>query len=494
MKRSLLFILLLILSISIGYPQFSIRKKIMPSKPADSLDISYYSKQKGWKAAGLVVGLNLGVWGFNRYVADEEFAHINIHTIKHNLKSGFVWDNDQMGTNMFLHPYHGNLYFNAARANGYNYWESGSFAFGGSLMWELAMENELPSVNDIIATPIGGLAIGEVLYRTSDLILDDRRRGGNRFGRELASFVIAPTRGISRIISGDAWRVRSTTGKQFGIPNVSLDISSGVRVLELRDNFFDKGAGFTTEINVEYGDRYDSNEEKPYDYFTFRAHLNVHSSQPVLGQFNIIGRLWSTDVIDSKKDYLNFGIYQHFDYYDSDTISSVSQRIPYKFGTPASLGIGFIHKSKRFADWDFNSYIHLNTVLLGASLSDHYLVDKRNYNLGSGFSWKTGINIAYKDIAGLSWWYEGYRIYTWKGYPEGYDLNKALENDLDVQGDKSNAYLHTSSIKAHIKIKGHIYLTAIGTVYSRSTHYDLSEYENVRSTTGEGKLMLTYKF
>lgn len=477
-----------------AYPQFIIRKQILPPSPPDSLDIAYYSKQRGWKAAGLATGLNLGVWGFNRFIQKEHFAYINIHTIRDNLKSGFVWDNDQMGTNMFLHPYHGNLYFNAARSNGYNYWESGAFAFGGSLMWELLLENEYPSANDIIATPIGGLAIGEVFYRTSDLILDDRKRGTNRFGRELASLIIAPTKGLSRIISGDAWKKRSTSGKQFGVPNVSIDISSGIRALELRDDIFDKGMGFTTEISVEYGDRYDSNEHNPYDYFSFRTSLNVHSGQPVLGQLNIIGRLWSTDVIDSKKDYWSFGVYQHFDYYDSDTISSVIKRVPYKFGTPASVGLGFIHKSKRFYNWDFNSYLHLNVVLIGASLSDHYLVDKRNYNIGSGFSWKTGLNIAYKDIAGLSFWYEGYRIYTWKGYSEGYNLATALDREIDVQGDKSNAYLHTSSLKAHLKVYKHIYLSAVGTIYSRSTHYDLSSYENVRSTTGEGKIMLTYKF
>jgi hypothetical protein len=83
-----------------------------------------------------------------------------MHTIKKNLKGGFVWDNDQMGTNMFLHPYHGNLYYNSARSRGFNYWESGLFALGGSAMWELFMENEYPSINDIIATPIGGLSLG----------------------------------------------------------------------------------------------------------------------------------------------------------------------------------------------------------------------------------------------------------------------------------------------------------------------------------------------
>lgn len=69
-------------------------------------------------------------------------------------------------------------------------------------MWELFMECEYPSANDIIATPIGGAALGEAFFRTSDMILDERASGGERFGRELAAFIISPMRGINRIITG----------------------------------------------------------------------------------------------------------------------------------------------------------------------------------------------------------------------------------------------------------------------------------------------------
>ena len=84
-----------------------------------------------------------------------EYVFKDGNLIKENITYGFVWDNDKWGTNMFMHPYHGNLYYNAARSNGYNYWQSGLFALAGSAMWEVLMENEHPSINDIITTPIG---------------------------------------------------------------------------------------------------------------------------------------------------------------------------------------------------------------------------------------------------------------------------------------------------------------------------------------------------
>lgn len=487
------YLLLFLFSIIITCrAQFSIRHESTVVQKPDSVDLQYYSKKNAWAATGQIFGLNMLIWSFDRYALKSDFAYIGFKSIRDNLKGGFYWDNDQMGTNMFLHPYHGNLYFNSARSRGFNYWQSGLFALGGSAMWELFMENEHPSINDITATPIGGMALGEVLYRASDLALDDRTSGSERFKHEAIAFLISPMRGLTRIINGDAWKKRSTSGRQFGVPKISAELSLGIRFLELKDNIFDKGTGVATIINMEYGDRYDNQYTKPYDYFNIYTNFNIQKSQPLLGQINIIGRLWSSDLIDSKTDYFGFGVFQHFDYYDSDTISSLSNVTPYKISAPASVGIGLIHQSKRFVDWDFNSYIHINSIILGGSLSDHYKVSERNYNLGSGFGAKGGINISYKNKASLSGFFSYYRLYTWKGYNPNLDLTEVDYNELNVQGDKSNSALTTSSIKAELKLKENLYLTGIGTIFKRSTHYKF--YSDVYSVTGQGKILLTYKF
>ncbi|NDV79850.1 DUF3943 domain-containing protein [Dysgonomonas sp. 511] len=493
LKKILLILILFLAGLSSSvFAQFAIRYQVVPPKPADSLDIAYYSPKKGLAAATQIFSLNMGLWAFNRYVADQHYAYINIHTIKKNLKHKWVWDNDDMGNNMFLHPYHGNLYFNSARSRGYNFWESGLFTLGGSAMWELFMENEYPSVNDIIATPIGGLALGEVFYRTSDLVLDDRQTGANRFGRELAGFVISPMRGLTRILNGDAWKTRATRGKQFGIPDVSVEVSAGVRALEFKGEILDKGLGAAVDINIEYGDRFAANSEKPYDFFTFKSNLNVQGSQPLLSQLNIVGRLFVTDLIDTEKDFLSLGFYQHFDYYDSDTISDVSKRIPYKFCTPASAGVGLIYQSNRTKSFNFDAFIHANLVFLGGSLSDHYVVDMRNYNLASGFSSKAGFNLSFKNRVSISGNYEVYRMYTWKGYPRDIDWENINVHEFDYQGDRSQAILHAVSLRSDLKLKDHLFLTGVVYNYTRDTNYKY--FEDVFSQTYEGRLMLTYKF
>ena len=118
-----------------------------------------------------VVGFNIGLWAFDRYVQHGDWAYINLNTIKENFKHGFIWDNDQLGTNTFLHPYNGSLYYAAGRSNGFNYWQSELFAIAGSAMWELFMECEYPSTNDVIATPIGGAVLGETRHDLSHHII-----------------------------------------------------------------------------------------------------------------------------------------------------------------------------------------------------------------------------------------------------------------------------------------------------------------------------------
>lgn len=175
-------------------------------------------------------------------------------------------------------------------------------------MWELFMESEYPSKNDIIATPIGGAALGEVFYRTSDLMLDNRTSGSERFGREALSFLLSPMRGLTRILTGEAWERKSIAGKEFGNPPYKLDVSLGTRLLTSHDNDCLLKAGASARIDLEYGDCY-SSSRKPYDYFSLLMELNVMKTQPVFSRVEIIGSLFTKEVIDTKRCNLTLGLY-----------------------------------------------------------------------------------------------------------------------------------------------------------------------------------------
>jgi len=471
-----------------------IKLSVADTVPPDSVDIEYYGKKHFWRAAAEVVGFNTGLWAFDRYVQKGHYAYISFKTIAENFTHGFIWDNDKLGTNMFLHPYTGNLYYNAARSNGFNYWQSSLFSIAGSAMWELFMECEYPSTNDVIATPIGGIAIGEVAYRASDAVLDDRAMGWERAGREAGAFVINPMRGLTRIINGDAWRRRATSGKQFGIPNVGIEFALGPKAIEFRhDGINDYKIGAEIDFNMEYGDRFEVHSTHPYDYFTVHANLNMISSQPVLSQLNITGRMLARELLDSQdKQDLSLGIYQHFDYFDSDSISNGHRKCPFKLGVPASVGIGAMYRNFTNTDLVFDAYAHFNGVFLGGILSDYYRLDERNYNWAMGLSAKIGAQVMWdhnRFSASLST--SLYRLYTFKGYPAGTDMLKADRRTLDAMGDHSEATFGITELRAQFRLVRRLYLGLELCHFYRYTHY--RDYPSVRSSAFTQTLHLIYK-
>ena len=75
--------------------------------------------------------------------------------------------------------------------------------------------NGTASINDMLATSFGGIELGEITYRLSDLFIDNRSHGAERVGREILSGLISPMRAINRIITGEAWRHSSSKGRVY---------------------------------------------------------------------------------------------------------------------------------------------------------------------------------------------------------------------------------------------------------------------------------------
>lgn len=482
----------------------------------DSIDLAYHQKKNFWRAGAEVFGLNMGLWAFDRYVQKGQYAYISWETIKENFKHGFEWDNDHLNTNMFAHPYNGSMFFNAGRSNGYNFWQSELFAIGGSAMWEMCMEREYPSTNDIIATPIGGAALGEVFYRASDLVLDDSSTGTERAGREIAAFILDPMRGFNRIVTGQAWKRRSSSGRRFGLPPISIEFSVGPKMLDMIDN---KGCQFgaAAEINMEYGDRFEHSTKTPYDYFSFLIEAQMMKTQPSLSRIEIMGRLLSKEFIDEEHLNINAGLYQHFDFFDSDTIREeeknelIPETVPYKMGTPASVGGGAMIRYIPDNKMSVDGFAHFNLVALAGVSTDFYRDYHRNYSWGMGYSVKAGVNWALNDdklsVKIANQFYHLFTRnnfdseYTWMTRPNG----ATIEIDGGDNGVTTFNHLEAS---VNYKLHKHIYLTGGFDLYSRHTYYKdmvlyilnnpsgLSEIYGLKWDSKQigAHLMLTYKF
>ena len=471
----------------------STRKSFVASDETMALPV----KKRPWQALAEVTAINVGVQLFDRYALNSDFAQTTLRTLKRNFTDGMVWDNDFFITNLFAHPYHGNLYFNAARSNGLNFWESAPYALGGSLMWEFLGETEPPAINDVIATTCGGIAIGEMTHRLSRTVLDDRDRGGIRFLREAAATIINPIQGLHRIFSGDAWRVRSDHYRYHDFSKIPVDMSFSVGWRYLADN----GALFRgihapyVNITLMYGTPVDGERHTtPYDFFDLEMNAAFGGGQPFVNTLNIVGRLWSTPILDKKDMAGEFGIYQHFNYYDAKPIKDGSELTPYRISEAAGFGPGFILSLPQTgAMTKLEQRIFMSGILLGGTKSDYFNVIERDYNMGSGFSVKSKTQIEFGKFGRFMLNAKYFRIYTWKGY-EDKDLQAFADGTkdlhyLNVQGDRSNAMLLVVNPVMEIHLAKQWSVTLSGAYYSRRTFYKY--HDMVKANTFETKMGIT---
>ena len=104
-----------------------------------ALSDTFFVRKNHLRTGVEVVGLNTLIWFYDRYIREggtNPGFRIGFNSWSENLANGFEWDDNNFTTNHFAHPYHGSLYFNAERSNGYDFWESIPWTFGGSFLWD----------------------------------------------------------------------------------------------------------------------------------------------------------------------------------------------------------------------------------------------------------------------------------------------------------------------------------------------------------------------
>jgi len=281
-------------------------------------DPEYNKKAPFWKPALGVPAILTFTWSFDRFILNADYARTGITTWKYNIKNGWEWDNDRFGINFVGHPYSGALTFNSARTNGYNFLQSFGFSVVGSVLWEYFGENTRPSYNDVINTPISGAFLGEIMYRLSSNILDDRTVGSERVFRELLGGLIDPIRGVNRLLQGKTFRVNKKEVYEKNPLNVSL--YAGVHSVTGPSN-----PGFGTGTNslmintqFDYGNPFEIRNRKPFDFFKLRVDLNFGVGRKYLDNVIGYGILFGKNIQMGKLAIL-VGGFQYYDYWDNKT-------------------------------------------------------------------------------------------------------------------------------------------------------------------------------
>jgi len=486
MKRLSIYLISLLLSIGNIYAQ-----------QADSLfayNDSLRMIKRPWRAAFQSVGINVGVWAFDCYAMNEKYARISFHSIRRNINNGLVWDNDSFSTNLLAHPYNGSLYFSTARANGFNFWESVPYSIAGSVMWEMCAETEPPAINDLLSTSIAGVALGEVSYRLSSLVLDDSKQGANRFFREFVGTLISPVRGINRLFTGDAWKVRHKYNMYHDYNKYPVKFSAtiGNRYMVDDNRFFRDSNSPYLEFNVLYGDPLKENTHYPFDYFSLNSVFNLGGNQPVVGSINLLAKLYGKYLEPIPEHKMLIGLFQHFDFYDSGLLIDGSKNIPFKISEAVAFGVGMIYQFPTTNKVKIRQSSFFNGILLGGNLTDYYKWIDRNYNMGSGYSIKNYTSIDFGKYGNFELNLQHYRIFTWVGY-ENKNIAGIDSLYLNVQGDKGSAWLTVINPKMGINLNPNLLMTAGLYYYLRNSYYAYYR-KNVFYRTFEVRFGLRYSF
>lgn len=428
--------------------------------------------KRPWAAAAEVFGVDMISWSISKFVAKKPFANISLATMKRNIDTGFIWDIDEFPTNLVAHPYQGGLSFAASRAWGMTYLESLPYSFAGSFLWEMFLEGEPASINDLITTSIGGMAYGEVMHRVSSQVLNNRARGMNRVGRELGAFLIDPTRGVQRLVTGEMWKqgypyVDATAG----ISGV-LSLSAGYRLL------MNNGLGSRYDQNAyvglhyEYNDPYEVSGRTPFEYFMLAADFNLGHKQAFLGDIRISGLLFG-ETFSGKTYQSLLGVFQQYSFHDSKAISKIGNpesEVPYRISETAAFGLGGFWKKEIVQNLQAEGRGFLTGIMLGGYYSDYYRFGKRDYNFGSGFSFRASFGLTLANRLSLTAETEGYKLYTLSGYRDKLTgLSNALY--LDAQGDPGSGFVLISRLDAKVRLYDQIRIGAkMGWYYRRNSY------------------------
>ena len=252
------------------------------------------SKKHFWLGAAEIAILEFIPWALARWVRkwenpEDNWAKVSSKTWWQNISKGWEYDGDAFQTNNFAHPYHGALFFNAGRTNGYNFWESTAWALTGSAIWEYFGETFRPSINDWIYTGIGGSNLGEILYRLSSMVTDNRATGSDRVWSEIFGTLLNPVRGFNRLVTGEM-------NQNFNNPTWSrpkdfvLAFDAGIRSVDLNGIKDLRNKQVTGLFGLELAYGLPITARKPFDFFAIS--MEVSSEAPHFTQLNTTGYLF----------------------------------------------------------------------------------------------------------------------------------------------------------------------------------------------------------
>jgi len=376
-----------------------------------------------WAAFGELMLMQLIPHTINYNLRGAVWAHVTPQSIKNNLSYPWQWDDNQFLNNQFSHPYHGAMYFNSARTNGYDFWQSFAWPFVGSAMWEIAGEAWAPAPNDFLNTSFGGVVLGESFYRLANLTLDNTATGSERTWREIGGFLLNPLNGFNRLLRGETHGV-SANPPDWRPSKIVAVLDAGYRTIAQSYNALESESAvdqWDLGFKLAYGDPVKDIAGKPFSYFVLAADLAGPPADSAhrLNRLSVRGSLgaWPLGTSGHHQFALSLG----YDYLSNPAIEyggqSVQAGVISLFGGPDS-------------DLQAQTTVLFNGIIIGATQSDYYTtLEGRDYDYGPGVGATVSGRLLYKRRLDASVGYDGWWTFTVDGTESSH-----FQNMLNVRG------------------------------------------------------------
>jgi hypothetical protein len=451
--------------------------------PARHRDGWGVSKNLGWAMAENLA-INWGASGSNEYTRNANFNQISPRSWWANFEEGFTFDDNKFKTNQYVHPWNGGMYFNTGRSNGFGFWESSLFAIGGAFFWECCGETHPMSYNDMISTGIGGIAVGEQMYRMSGQLLDNEDTGKSRVFREIGGFLIAPVRGFNRLLSGRASTVhpRPSEPLDWRGPHATFFVFVGARTIGEGESISEntKTHGYFG-LGHSFGSVFDNARRRPFDSLAADYQFSPGDKQTRTA-LRIRGDLASWTLGKSETPHYAFAIVQHFDYHNNNA---------YEFGQQA-FGPSFFARYRLSEKMGLHLRWDGSAAVLAAVNSDYsYLADVANqerlreydYGPGLGTSLEVGLTRGGNRLLSMA-----YR-FQWISVNNGSIFNP---KDGQLPGSDANHYLQSAGAKLFVPVYKSMGLGAEGLVLLRKSFYGSPSLVDKSQRNPEARLYIAW--
>ena len=343
-----------------------------------------------------IIGFNFALNRFDRqFLSDPETFDVSRSSIRRNLRGPWVVDNDPYYVNQFLHPYHGSAYHTFARSAGVGFWKSTIYTFLGSALWEIAGETEPPSINDQVASGIGGTFLGESLFRMASLTLEESN-GVPRFWRGMGATAISPMTGLNRLVFGNRFDDIFPGHEPALFARWNLGSTVAERRVQGTSRRPRRNEGLL-EVAFAYGlpGKPDYKYQRPFDYFNFEFSASTSNKlENIFARGLLVGKGYGAGAAYRGV----WGLYGSYDYMRPDVFRVSS----------TALSVGTTAQSR------FSGITFQGTALAGAGYAAGGTLDgtvsDRDYHYGLTPQALLASRFIFGRIASLDITARGYQI------------------------------------------------------------------------------------